>query len=472
MRHFGLRGLRGRMALSYVLVTAAAVLVVEALLLVVYLGPVMRGTDLSSMLQEQASADAKSLSLKITKLAAIDPDLPAPKLLGSAATTGGTMAYPASGVKVAVKDDGTLASGKVPIEGVLGTEGQVLSGPPPGLNVPLAGEQGGTGRTRAGVLVAWRLSPIMLQRVKDPGPQTVGYVYVQAPADYRVEGAAADLTSLLLPGALVLALAVPVGLVFGLLSTRRLTGRVRALAEVTTAVADGGDRAQELVPGRDEVGQLEDAVNRMSVAVEAGRLAARTEARQAERGRIARELHDSISQDLFSLSLLAAGMRRAAPRELREAAESMERTSARAMREMQALLLELRPVALEHAGLVPAIQELCHAYETRLGLRVTACLEPIPLSPAAEHAVLRLVQEALGNAVKHADPTRLEVRLARDGEVVTVEVSDDGPGFDPDGVTARHGMGLAAMRERVHELGGYLRVSAREGTTITATFPS
>jgi signal transduction histidine kinase len=143
------------------------------------------------------------------------------------------------------------------------------------------------------------------------------------------------------------------------------------------------------------------------------------------------------------------------------------------MREMQALLLELRPVALEDAGLVPAIEELCRAYETRLGINVVAELAEVRLDPPAEHAVLRVTQEALGNAVKHGDPETVNVMLGNGTGVVTLEVSDDGCGFDPQGVRDRHGMGLGAMRDRVAELGGGLEVTSSPGagTTVRVRLP-
>jgi signal transduction histidine kinase len=307
------------------------------------------------------------------------------------------------------------------------------------------------------------------------GLTLIGYVYVQAPPDLDTGGSI--LPYIVMPGVLVLVLVVPVGLLFGLLTTRRLIGRVQRLAEVTTAVAAGDFRPRVAVTGRDEVGRLEDGFNRMTErlgeSVEAGRRSAQTEARHAERSRIARELHDSISQDLFSLSLLAAGMRRAAPETLRVEAETMERTAARTMREMQAMLLELRPIALEDAGLVATLEELGRVYETRLGIRVRTTLEEARLTPACEHAVLRLVQEALGNAVKHAEPRVVDVRLQGGEEKVTVEVRDDGKGFDPDLAKSRHGMGLALMRERVEELGGGFALMSElgEGTVVIATLP-
>jgi signal transduction histidine kinase len=140
---------------------------------------------------------------------------------------------------------------------------------------------------------------------------------------------------------------------------------------------------------------------------------------------------------------------------------------------MQALLLELRPVALEDAGLIPALEELCRAYHDRLGVTIDAELEPVQLAPPAEHAVLRVVQEALANAVKHAQPTRIRLRLHHQDGQVAVAVSDDGGGFDPARAEQRHGLGLGLMRERVAELGGSFQLDSTpgQGTTVQVLLP-
>lgn len=499
------------MAASYVMVTAAAVLAVEAVLLGLYVPSLVSGSDLQSRLQDQAGRDAKVLSLTLTKLAALSPGVPVEELLvmaardsGDAISLSGTPLGDDSGVMIS--KTGTGRSGR-PIEVLADRRGQVIGSSAQDvyatgsvLPVPLS-SGGNTGKTPAGKAMWW-VSPVLFSSTgmpgggqapakgastggkagKDPsrgeGFTTAAYVFVQAPLGYAAPpGTSSSLYPLLLPGVLALSLVLPVGLLFGMLSTRRLIGRVQRLAAVTGAVSQGDFRPRVPVTPGDEVGRLEESFNamteRLSGSVAAERLLAEADARQAERARIARELHDSISQDLFSLSLLAAGMRRAAPQTLRPQADSMERTAARAMREMQALLLELRPVALEDAGLVPALHELCRAYESRLGIRVDAVLDEVTLPPAVEHAVLRLVQESIGNAIKHAEPELVEVRLRRTGDAVTVEVRDDGEGFDPASAAAGHGMGLTMMRERVRELGGSLRLSTEpgDGTTVTARLP-
>jgi signal transduction histidine kinase len=488
------------MAASYVLVTAAAVLVVEAVLLGVYVPSIVGDSDLQNRLQSQANRDANILSLAVSNLNVAAPGATMNELLNMAQkvargqiSLSGATVDPDKGVQITVTDGKALDQ---PIEALVYANGLVVTSSASGsyplgspLDVRLLKEGGGgRGKTRTGDTTWWS-SPVLLyppgslpsgaKATMAPPYKIAGYVYVQAPSGFGGAGDAPDfLLRVLAPGALVLVLVVPVGLIFGLLSTRRLIGRVRHLANVTSTVAQGDFRPRVPVTEGDEVGQLEESFNRMTERLEsalhAERTAGQAEARQAERGRIARELHDSISQDLFSLSLLAAGMRRAAHDRLQSEAESMERTATRAMREMQALLLELRPVALEDAGLVPAIEELCRAYETRLGLRVETRLEEVPLAPPAEHAVLRLVQEAFSNAIKHADPGLVRVRLALVAGTVRVQITDDGAGFDPSAVAVNHGMGLRLMRERVEELCGTfdLRTAPGHGTTVAASLPA
>jgi signal transduction histidine kinase len=178
--------------------------------------------------------------------------------------------------------------------------------------------------------------------------------------------------------------------------------------------------------------------------------------------------------------------------------ETMERTAGGAMREMRSLLLALRPVALEQADLAGAIEGVCHAYSERLGIPVRPQFElaglgaagPSPsgpgpagqgsagLPPPVEHAVLRVTQEAVANAARHAGPGLITVRLHADGDRVLLEVTDDGQGFDvtarrPDGSVHGGGLGLRTMRDRVTELGGQLTIDSAPGTgtRVRASFP-
>jgi two-component system, NarL family, sensor histidine kinase LiaS len=365
--------------------------------------------------------------------------------------------------------------------------------------------------------VVWAAAPIVLapagQGPKEaqpsgpsPGPSTsatggtgsggkvFGMLYLEVPAAAAAAGGISVSPALIRTGLAVLAVAVPAGLAFGLLSTRRLTRRLKRLDALTLEVADGSFERRVPVSGHDEVSHLEENFNRMAgqlqASLDARRQLAEANARHAERARIARELHDSISQELFSLSVLAGGLRRALPpgSGVLTEVETMERTAGDTMREMQSLLLALRPVALDELGLASAIEGICHAYTERAGVQVRADLEPVELSPALEHAILRVTQEALANAVRHADADRITVRLraarepvaggedrnAAAGDHVLLEITDNGRGFD---VAARRetavGLGLSAMRDRVTEHGGRLSIDSAPGTgtRVRACFP-
>jgi signal transduction histidine kinase len=348
--------------------------------------------------------------------------------------------------------------------------------------------------------VAWATSPLTLGPPKaaaaagqgvSPGTTAVGpgkvfgMLYLEVPAAAQAVGGVTVSPSLLRTGLVVLAVAVPVGLAFGLLSTRRLTRRLKRLAALTLEVADGNFQRRVRVSGRDEVSLLEGNFNRMAgqlqASLDANRRFAEVSARHEERSRIARELHDSISQELFSLSALAGGLRRALPAgsPVLPEVETMERTAGGAMREMRSLLLALRPVALEEADLTGAIEGVCHAYSERLGIPVRpefglAGLGTARLPPAVEHAVLRVTQEAVANAARHADPVQVTVRLQADSQHVELEIADDGRGFD---VAARlseaGGLGLRTMDDRVAELGGLLTIDSAPGagTRVRACFP-
>lgn len=520
-------GLRLRMAVSYMLVTAAAVVLVEGVLLGILVPRILASSSRASQalaVAERANSKAKMLTSLAVNLAAHLPGgQSGSQLIKLLATSAQLSSLGLAGGRDRAARPGAQCLATANVTALISADGTVLATSsqrlcPVGERLGFAARPGlagqGTQRTRDGQLV-WAVSPVVYGgkgsggllpsrragkaapgsaapaanggasppalRAKRPvlAGMVLGGVYAGGPA---TSGGIsfAQVRLLLLTGGVVLALLIPVGTVFGLLSTRRAIRRIERLAQVTATVAGGDFQPRVAVSGGDEIGRLEASFNqmtgRLSAAVDAQRAQAAVSARQAERARIARELHDSISQDLFSLSLLGAGLRKALGSDsaLQPEVVALQETSARAVREMQALLLELRPVALEDAGLVPAVTELCQAYQARLAIKVTAELGEVPLGPAGEHAVLRIVQEALGNAARHGEPGSIAVRLGQRNGSVIVEVRDDGRGFDPAGVAGRHGMGLALMRERVTELGGDFRLDTApgRGTAITVRLPA
>jgi signal transduction histidine kinase len=194
-------------------------------------------------------------------------------------------------------------------------------------------------------------------------------------------------------------------------------------------------------------------------ALAAERQRAAGDARDAERARLAREMHDAISQHLFALRMIAAGMRRANPGD--QQAQAIERISEEALRDMQALLVELRPAGLDGAGLASALREVCTAYQDRLGVTVDASLDDVMVPADVEHALLRITQEACANAVRHGNARRLAVSMTRLDGHVELAVRDTGDGFDP--AVSRPGSGLAHIRDRVSELGGTVDIDSAPG---------
>jgi signal transduction histidine kinase len=499
-------GLQAKMTGSYLLVTAAVVVLVEVVAAAVVLPELVSRADRPELVQLLASDYANMVTQQSAALgrlptasdlrldqAALPPPGPARNSaeetrvgIPNLAQRAGVVNPPL--VLLLARDGRVMASSnpaRYPVGDRLGDPAmgalpaQVTSRPPTAW-----GKRDGLTPTptRTGA-VLWAAAPVLdlsgLSKGTKPSPVSdlLGVVYVQIPATARLADQPSWWEALkpqLGVGLLVLAAAVPVGLVFGLLSTRRLVGRLRRLAATTVKVADGDYQQRVAVSGGDEVAQLEANLNRMAQRLQAAIASQRQLAEAGERARIARELHDAISQDLFSLRLLAGGLRKALPTDspLRPQIQTMEHTATTTMQEMQALLLELRPIALEDAGLIPALEELCGAYRERLGVTIDADLEPVELTPPVEHTVLRVVQEALANAVKHAQPTRIRLRLHQQDGQLAVTVSDDGAGFDPARVE-RHGMGLGLMRERVAELGGTFQVDSTpgEGTSVRILLP-
>jgi signal transduction histidine kinase len=506
-------GLQAKMTASYVLVTAAAVVLVEVVVAVIVLPGLVSRTDRTALVQLTASGYAKQATILAATLGGLptahDLRLGEPGLrLGpgqaeaSADGTGVRIPYTAipqddakpMSLALLLTPDGRVIASSYPARFKIGQPISRTAVVPTQFSAqpPTAWVKGGSQAPTSNGDVLWAAAWVRdpnragLDKPEEPPPASdlLGVVYVQVPAAAKLPGgpglagesASRALEPRLGAGLLVLVGAVPVGLVFGLLSTRRLIGRLRRLAGTTVAVAGGDYKQRVEVSGGDEVAQLEANFNRMAERLDAAMATQRQLAEAGERARIARELHDAISQDLFSLRLLAGGLRRALPADspLHPQVQAMEQTATGTMHEMQALLLELRPVALAEAGLVPALEELCHAYRERLGITVDAELEPVELAPVAEHAVLRVVQEALANAVKHAQPTRIALRLAHhaDGQV-TLAVTDDGGGFDVAQATQRHGLGVGLMRERVAELGGTFQLDSTpgQGTSVRVLLP-
>jgi signal transduction histidine kinase len=189
-------------------------------------------------------------------------------------------------------------------------------------------------------------------------------------------------------------------------------------------------------------------------------------AAEQERRRWARELHDETLQGLGGLQvLLSSALRRGRSEALEQAVREAIEQIGTEIQSLRMLITELRPAALDEIGLAPAIESLGERLAAVEGLDVEMDVEVASrLDPELETTVYRLVQEALSNVAKHARAERAAVRVGLDGEVVRVEVADDGRGFDPE--TPAEGFGLVGMQERVALAGGRLDISSQPGRTL------
>lgn len=234
-----------------------------------------------------------------------------------------------------------------------------------------------------------------------------------------------------------------------------LVYRDRALGAMSCSYPIG------LEPDEAEIAFLLVIADQAAVAVQTARLFADVQGKAAleERQRLARELHDSVSQALFGIGLGARTARTLLDRDPARAAEPLDYviTLAEAgLTEMHALIFELRPDALESEGLVRLLEQQAAALRARHGLQVETDFGPEPLaSPAVKEMLYRIAQESLHNATRHAQARTITLSLREQPEGIRLEVADDGVGFDPDELFPGH-LGLRSIRER----------AIREGATI------
>ncbi|MGH2985005.1 MAG: GAF domain-containing protein [Solirubrobacterales bacterium] len=215
-------------------------------------------------------------------------------------------------------------------------------------------------------------------------------------------------------------------------------------------------------------------------SVEAQRLQQAMQAAESERARWARELHDETLQELGALRLiLDAGSSRADIEEIRDTAKQTVAGLDTAIRNLQGLLTELRPATLDELGIGAALESLAArvraswdiSVEMELSLELEQGRAGERLDPDLEATIYRLVQEGINNALKHAEAKSLAVSVVEEGDSITIEVRDDGVGFDPDEV--ERGFGLVGMEERVRLVHGTLAIDSApgRGTKVVATLP-
>ncbi|QIP75317.1 sensor histidine kinase [Streptomyces sp. VN1] len=194
-------------------------------------------------------------------------------------------------------------------------------------------------------------------------------------------------------------------------------------------------------------------------------------AQEAERRRIAQELHDEVGQSMTAILLVLGRAADDAEQPLRDELHQAQEITRESLDEVRRLVRRLRPGVLDDLGLISALSSLTHDFATHTGLRVVRRFDPdLPaLDPETELVLYRVAQEGLTNTARHADAARVEVSLAPAGGAVTLTIADDGRGIE----AACEGAGIRGMRERVLLIGAALDITSAPGagTRIRLTAP-
>ncbi len=280
------------------------------------------------------------------------------------------------------------------------------------------------------------------------------------------------------------------GLLIGLWISQPLVRRLQRIREISQAWLRGNLALRIADPCNDELGYISTHLDALAEHLEDDeqdlvelreRNARLTDQVRAlavveERNRLARELHDSVKQYIFSLAMTASAVKARfetwadAPEDLEEMIREIETSAQNAQRETTRLIEDLRPGSLQENGLAATLNDytLLFGAQEHILVYVEVQGDDAHLTPSVAEALYRVAQEALHNVARHAHATRVDVHLKIEPEYVMLTVRDNGVGFDPHNI--QRGLGLSNMQERVMAIGGRLTFDGQvgSGTTVQA----
>jgi two-component system, NarL family, sensor histidine kinase LiaS len=481
---FALRRLRWKLALSYTLVTVLALLVAELILvaaLVAFaISPVLPslaaryvGDEVAPRLEtglEQSPPDEGNLRAQVDSLTGETNVEMVPQREGGGLDL--SLGPEDGSVFVVDENRRLLASSEQRAQPPADErfDAERFPGLAPLLSAALRGEED---PWSLGAYSPGRDELLAAAPVEDDGGRTLGAVVTVV----RLPNLAGPLFTVIAVGALALAApAALLGMVFGFLTARGMTRRLGRLARAAQSWSRGDFSVVVKDRSKDEIGQLSRELNDMAAQLE-NLIQTRGELATLEaRNRFARDLHDSVKQQVFATSFQVAAARaliesdtKAAEAHLAQADELVRG----AQKELNALIGEMRPAALEGRGLAAALRDYVKGWTQSAEIPVEVHVRgerEVPLR--VEQALFRVAQEALANVARHSGAKKAEVDLAYTADTLTLRVSDDGKGFDPVGDPG-DGFGLQSMRERVEGLGGRLNVESGlgAGTQVTCVCP-
>jgi NarL family two-component system sensor histidine kinase LiaS len=283
-----------------------------------------------------------------------------------------------------------------------------------------------------------------------------------------------DVTSFV--GSLAFIIAVTSGPIFGYITARGVIKRLKKLSVAAESWGSGDFAARAVDTSQDELGQMARQLNQMAEQLQNLLETRQQLAMLEERNRLARDLHDSVKQQVFAISMQIAATRLLLKRDVTAAEDRLnkaEKLVQQAQQELTTLIRELRPLALEGKGLVVALRELLTQWSQQSEIAANLQLEGSVLLPVTvEEALFRVAQEALSNIARHSRATLVQLTLSVTAEVVTLSIQDNGQGFDPARLEQR-GIGLLSMQERMKALGGTMSIESipDQGTQVVARCP-
>jgi NarL family two-component system sensor histidine kinase LiaS len=280
--------------------------------------------------------------------------------------------------------------------------------------------------------------------------------------------------NLALPVAILAAL---IGSVFGFLTARGFSRRFQRLSGAVEQWGQGNFTLRAIDASGDELGQLTRRLNLLAEQFQ-GLLSSQQQlATLEERHRLARDLHDSVKQQVFAISMLVNSAKRQLSLDRSRAQSYLEETDTyvqHVQQELTTLVHALRPAALAEHGLVAAVSELAAHWSEQSGIASEVKVEgTVSPSLKVEEALFRIAQEALANTARHSQATQVELTLTSRQDRCTLTVDDNGQGFDSATVQGQ-GIGLRSMQERIQAVGGTLNVTSApgKGTRVTAYCPA
>jgi two-component system, NarL family, sensor histidine kinase LiaS len=292
--------------------------------------------------------------------------------------------------------------------------------------------------------------------------------------------------SMFLPVAIaLLLLTIPLSAALGLITSRGIIQRMQRLVDVTSLIAEGhyeqripltgahGDAMLELFER-----QFNLVATQLMESIEQRHVLAEQNARMAERARIFRDLHDSVKQQVFALTMqlsTAHALIDAQPSVAGTHLQHAETLAYQVQQELTELIHSSRPSALGEKGLTVALQDYIELWSRQQHISVQRHIDRCSLPSPLEEALLRITQEALSNIARHSGASSVIYDLRCHQDMVTLVIEDNGVGFDPDDpdIAMKNGLGLRSMRERIEALHGTFAIESKggNGTRVVARCP-